>query len=94
MPSRPSKKRAAEPTATNGLHDLEKQTAAKRQKLGERTDYTRWRVKDDNSNHTWHYLEDDEAAKAWPQSKAEKWFLGLDVVRLQVQPSTDPHSEC
>lgn len=44
------------------------------------TDRTRWRIRDDESNHTWHYLEDDEAAKEWPQSTAEKYFLGLPLV--------------
>jgi lanosterol synthase len=48
--------------------------------VGTRTDYTRWRVKDVDSNHTWHYLEDDKAAEEWPQSYAEKYFLGLPLV--------------
>jgi lanosterol synthase len=49
-------------------------------KLQERTDYSRWRLLDDKGRHTWHYLEDDEEAKAWPQTTADKWFLGLPTV--------------
>lgn len=59
----------------------ESQAMPKRPKIGTKTDFTRWRVKDDESRHTWHYLEDDEAVKAWPQSVAEKWYLGLPLVR-------------
>jgi lanosterol synthase len=51
----------------------------KRPKIGTKTDVTRWRLKDDESRHTWHYLEDDEAAKDWPQSVAEKWYLNLPL---------------
>jgi lanosterol synthase len=79
MSARSIRKRGAEP-ATNGAREVEKDAALKRRKLGERTDYARWRIRDDNSDHTWIYLEDDEAAKSWPQSKAEKWHLGLGVV--------------
>lgn len=53
---------------------------AKRPRLQERTDYTRWRMRDDESRHTWHYLEDDTAAKEWPQTFADKYYLGLPLV--------------
>ncbi|GAO18523.1 hypothetical protein UVI_02054650 [Ustilaginoidea virens] len=43
------------------------------------TDRTRWRIKDDDSRHTWQYLTDEKAAKDWPQSFAEKYFLGLPL---------------
>jgi hypothetical protein len=46
----------------------------------EKTDYTRWRLKDDRGCQTWHYLKTDEDIKAWPQSKADEYFLGLDTV--------------
>lgn len=52
----------------------------KRPKIGTKTDLTRWRVKDDDSRHTWHYLADAKAAEEWPQSYAEKWFLNLPTV--------------
>lgn len=48
----------------------------------EKTDYTRWRLKDDRGCQTWHYLQTDEEMKAWPQSTADKYFLGLDTVCL------------
>jgi lanosterol synthase len=43
-------------------------------------DRTRWRLKNDNGRHTWHYLEDDEAARNWPQTLADKYYLGLPLV--------------
>ena len=48
----------------------------------EKTDYTRWRLKDDRGCQTWHYLQTDEELKSWPQSAADKYFLGLDTVSL------------
>jgi lanosterol synthase len=53
---------------------------AKRPKPSERTDYTRWRMLDEKGRQTWHYLEDDEDAKEWPQSTADKYFLNLPTV--------------
>ena len=35
---------------------------------------------DDEGRHTWHYLETKEQAKKWPQSIADKWYLGLETV--------------
>jgi hypothetical protein len=55
---------------------------AKRPKLSERTDYTRWRMLDEKGRQTWHYLEDDEDAEEWPQSIADKYFLNLPTVSL------------
>lgn len=55
-------------------------TAVKRPTLSARTDYTRWRLLDDRGRQTWHYLEDDEDVKKWPQSTADKYFLGLPLV--------------
>lgn len=46
-----------------------------------KTDPTRWRLKDDDSRHSWLYLESEKEAKDWPQSYAEKYFLGLPLVR-------------
>lgn len=54
---------------------------AKRARTESRTDYTRWRMRDQDSRHTWHYLEDDEAVKNWPQTDADKYYLGLPLVR-------------
>lgn len=62
----------------------------------EKTDYTRWRLKDDRGCQTWHYLESDEEMEAWPQSTADKYFLGLDTVRLRhlhIRRYTRPHKD-
>lgn len=69
-----TKKRAGD---TNGSANG---NAAKRQRIETRTDYTRWRMRDDESRHSWHYLEDDDAAKEWSQSVADKYYLGLPLV--------------
>ncbi|KAL2830617.1 terpenoid cyclases/protein prenyltransferase alpha-alpha toroid [Aspergillus cavernicola] len=42
-------------------------------------DRSRWRLKNDNGRHTWHYLEDDEAVRLWPQTLADKYYLGLPL---------------
>lgn len=56
----------------------------KRPRIAEKTDRTRWRCRDESGRLTWHYLEDDAAVKDWPQSAADKWYLGLDTVRTHV----------
>ncbi|TAQ87209.1 hypothetical protein B7494_g4465 [Chlorociboria aeruginascens] len=56
---------------------------AKRPKLQERTDYTRWRLLGERGRQTWHYLEDDEDAKEWPQTIADRYFLGLPTNGLE-----------
>ncbi|KAI1254187.1 hypothetical protein MGN70_004583 [Eutypa lata] len=52
---------------------------SKRQKLEDKTDRTRWRLLDEKGRHTWHYLEEEEAVQKWPQSIADKYYLGLDT---------------
>lgn len=47
----------------------------------QKTDYSRWRLRDDDGCQTWHYLETDEELKSWPQSTADKYHLGLETVR-------------
>jgi lanosterol synthase len=54
-----------------------------------KTDYTRWRLKDDRGCQTWHYLETDEENKAWPQTLADKWHLGMDLVSLLLRAQLD-----
>ena len=54
-----------------------------------KTDHTRWRLKDDRGRQTWHYLETNEQLKQWPQTIADRYFLGMDTVsggRHQSQP--------
>ncbi|KAK3325993.1 terpenoid cyclases/protein prenyltransferase alpha-alpha toroid [Apodospora peruviana] len=64
--------------------------AAKRPRMEDRTDYSRWRMRDDESRHTWHYLEDDEDAKEWPQTLADKYFLGLPLDLPDLPPAKKP----
>ena len=49
------------------------------------TDYSRWRLRVcDGGRQTWHYLETDEEAQAWPQTIIDKYWLGLDTVSRSV----------
>lgn len=48
------------------------------------TDHTRWRLRNVRGRQTWHYLSSDEELKAWPMSDADKWYLGLSLVRMMT----------
>ncbi|KAH8802428.1 oxidosqualene:lanosterol cyclase-like protein [Xylogone sp. PMI_703] len=61
-----------------GLPD-EKISIIKLQRYDERTDYSRWRMRNERGRQTWHYLQDDKMAADWPQSIADKYFLGLPL---------------
>ena len=50
-----------------------------------KTDYARWRLRDDRGCQTWHYLQSDEEMKQWPQTIADKWHMGMDTVRECVR---------
>ncbi|RYO73768.1 hypothetical protein DL766_004874 [Monosporascus sp. MC13-8B] len=65
-------------------------TETKRPKLEDRTDRTRWRMLDEKGRHTWHYLEDDEAAEKWPQSIADKYYLGLETGQSDLPKAKKP----
>jgi lanosterol synthase len=52
-----------------------------------KTDYSRWRLLDDRGRQTWHYLESDEENEKWPQSVADKHFLGLPTVSSLLLPT-------
>lgn len=43
-------------------------------------DRSRWRLKDDRGCQTWHYLDSEQEITRWPQSVADKYFLGLPTV--------------
>ncbi|KAI8820421.1 terpenoid cyclases/protein prenyltransferase alpha-alpha toroid [Fimicolochytrium jonesii] len=43
------------------------------------TDLTRWRLRSEDGRQTWHYLEDERAASAWPQTHADRYWLDLDM---------------
>lgn len=55
----------------NGFSDITTESA---------TDLTRWRLLNERGRQTWHYLTTDEQIQAWPQSIADKQFLGLQLV--------------
>ncbi|KAK3704652.1 hypothetical protein LTR37_013751 [Vermiconidia calcicola] len=60
----------------------------------QRTDLTRWRLKDDRGRHTWHYLETEEDLKAWPMSTADEYYLGLDTQQPDLPPAKTPLQAC
>ncbi len=45
-----------------------------------KTDYSRWRLLNEDGRHTWHYLTDDEDMSEWPQTAYDQYFLGRDTV--------------
>lgn len=59
----------------------------------EKTDYSRWRLRDDRGCQTWHYLGTDEEIKAWPQSTADKYFLGIGTVSPHPDAQTSLETE-
>jgi hypothetical protein len=62
--------------------DVDHATKRQRPELEDRTDFSRWRMRDDHGRQTWQYLEDAEAAENWPQTIADKYFLGLPLVSV------------
>ncbi|KAI6920009.1 oxidosqualene-lanosterol cyclase [Hortaea werneckii] len=55
-----------------------------------KTDYSRWRLQDDQGRQTWHYLQTDEELKKWPQTTADKYHLGLDTGLPELEPAKTP----
>lgn len=47
------------------------------------TDLSRWRLLDERGRLTWHYLRTDDEVKEWPQTIADKHFLGLATVWVE-----------
>lgn len=47
----------------------------------ESTDLRRWRLKAERGRQTWHYLSTDKEVELWPQTYADKYYLGLSLVR-------------
>ncbi|KAI4123899.1 MAG: hypothetical protein LQ347_005959, partial [Umbilicaria vellea] len=54
------------------------------------TDHRRWRLLDDRGRQTWHYLETEEEVEKWPQSTADRYFLGLPLVGT-IPPDTSQY---
>ncbi|KAJ4172560.1 hypothetical protein NW754_002761 [Fusarium falciforme] len=57
---------------------------------GKKTDRNLWRLNDDDSRHTWHLLPDEAAARDWPQTYAEKWFLDLPLDLPSLPKANSP----
>lgn len=53
-----------------------------------RTDHKRWRLLDERGRQRWMYLHSKEEAGAWPQSVADKYHLGMDVVSKTLSFNT------
>ena len=45
-----------------------------------KTDYSRWRLVDEEGRQTWRYLESDVENQEWPQTIADKYHLGIPTV--------------
>ncbi|KAF1928204.1 lanosterol synthase [Didymella exigua CBS 183.55] len=66
--------------ATRGANGAQVPIGVKSKANGDaKTDYTRWRLRDDRGCQTWHYLQTEEEVKAWPQSAADRYFLGMET---------------
>lgn len=85
MPQAQSRKRSSSDSSSD--EDV-KHAFPKRPKIEERTDPTRWRMRDDESRHTWHYMRSDEAAKNWPQTLADKYYMNLPLVLYAPSETT------
>ncbi|CAG8585893.1 8183_t:CDS:10 [Ambispora gerdemannii] len=48
------------------------------------TDPLRWRLKVEHGRQTWHYLENDEELRKWPQSICDKYWLGIPFPNKQL----------
>ncbi|RYP85128.1 hypothetical protein DL769_001032 [Monosporascus sp. CRB-8-3] len=45
----------------------------------EKTDYSRWRLFDNQGRQSWRYLESDDEVEKWHQTVYDKHYLGLDT---------------
>ncbi|KAG9245940.1 oxidosqualene:lanosterol cyclase-like protein [Calycina marina] len=58
--------------------------------LSAKTDHSRWRMLNERGVHTWHYLKSEEEVKAWPQTTADKWYLGIPTGLPELKPAKTP----
>ncbi|CAG8972768.1 hypothetical protein HYALB_00006860 [Hymenoscyphus albidus] len=82
----------SKPAANLSLESYDSTTSTvlhKMPELQERTDFSRWRLLDEAGRQTWHYL-DDEEIKKWPQSTADKYFLGLPTDLPELPKAQTP----
>ena len=59
----------------------------------ETADINRWRLRDEHGEQTWHYLETDAQVKAWPQTTADRYHLGLPLVLLPLSECSSPSKQ-
>ncbi|KAL1387352.1 oxidosqualene:lanosterol cyclase-like protein [Phyllosticta capitalensis] len=57
---------------------------------GSKTDYSRWRLLDENGRQTWQYLETDDQVEKWPQTVADRYHLGLPTGLPDLPPAKTP----
>ncbi|CAG8479791.1 1313_t:CDS:2 [Acaulospora colombiana] len=55
------------------------------------TDKRRWRLFGDHGRQAWHYIEDEEQLKEWPQTNCEKYWLGLPFESKEHEKSQEHH---
>ncbi|KAJ5199279.1 Prenyltransferase/squalene oxidase [Penicillium cf. griseofulvum] len=55
-----------------------------------KTDYSRWRLVDEEGRQTWRYLESDEENQKWPQSIADKYHLGMPTGLPELPEAKTP----
>ena len=58
----------------------------------ESTDLGRWRLKAERGRQTWHYLSTDKEVELWPQTYADKYYLGQSLVRKMLHESNRPRN--
>lgn len=86
--ARPSANGSANGSASGEKLTANAEPTSKKSMAGNKTDYRRWRMLDIKGRQTWHYLVDDEDVAEWPQTTADKYYLGLPTVRaLQFEYS-------
>ncbi|KAI9297494.1 terpene synthase [Neoconidiobolus thromboides FSU 785] len=56
------------------------------------TDLNGWRMKVDDGRQTWHYLNTKEERQNWPQTKFDKYSIGLEYEKAS-NPKADKASE-
>ncbi|KGO43305.1 Terpenoid cyclases/protein prenyltransferase alpha-alpha toroid [Penicillium expansum] len=55
-----------------------------------KTDYSRWRLVDEEGRQTWRYLESDVENQEWPQTIADKYHLGIPTGLPELPEAKTP----
>ena len=79
------------PVQANGFAAANRQSKTTSRPVKDtKTDFSRWRLLDENGRHTWNYLRNDEEIQKWPQSVADKYHLGIPTRLPDLPPATKP----